>query len=88
MDFEIIRQRAGLNRKIRNFFSDRGFMEVETPLLSPHLIPESSIENFRTELISPYRQARPLFLTPSPEIWMKVLLAGRIRRYLSNNKEF
>ena len=75
MDFRIIRQRAELNRRIRDFFNDRDFLEVETPQLSPHLIPESSIENFRTELVSPYSEARPLFLTPSPEIWMKVLLA-------------
>ena len=62
-------------RKIRLFFHDRNFLEVETPILSPHLIPESSIENFSTELVSPYADPVPLFLTPSPEVWMKVLLS-------------
>jgi len=60
---------------IREFFDTRDFLEVETPLLSPHLIPESSIENFRTDLINPYGKDVPLYLTPSPEIWMKQLLA-------------
>lgn len=75
MNLDLIRQRSLLTQKIRQFFLNRNFLEVETPLLSPHLIPESSIENFRTDLISPYKESTPLFLTPSPEIWMKVLLS-------------
>jgi len=75
MNLNLIRQRSRLIQKIRQFFTDRDYLEVETPLLSPHLIPESSIENFRTELISPYKESTPLYLTPSPEIWMKVLLS-------------
>lgn len=75
MNLDTIRQRSLLTQKTRQFFVDRGYLEVETPLLSPQLIPESSIENFRTELISPYKESIPLFLTPSPEIWMKVLLS-------------
>ena len=75
MDFSLIRQRAGLTQEIRKFFINNGFLEIETPILSPHLIPESSIENFRCDLISPYGPSKPLYLTPSPEIWMKALLA-------------
>ncbi len=76
MDLSLIRQRAVITQKIRQFFTGNGFLEVETPLLSPHLIPESSIENFKCDLISPYGPSRPLYLTPSPEVWMKALLAG------------
>ncbi|QEN07134.1 elongation factor P--(R)-beta-lysine ligase [Oceanispirochaeta crateris] len=75
MVVEIIKKCSSIKKEIRNFFDSRGFLEVETPLLSPHLIPESSIENFKTDLISPYKGNSPLFLTPSPEIWMKQLLA-------------
>ncbi len=70
-----IKARSEILRGIRRFFSNRDFLEVETPLLTPHLIPESSIENFQTELVSPYEKSRKLYLTPSPEIWMKVLLS-------------
>ncbi len=75
IDTDIIRKRSEITQGIRTFFRERNFLEVETPLLSPHLIPESSIENFRADLVSPYGPAKPLFLTPSPEIWMKVLLS-------------
>lgn len=71
-----IKLRGQLINRIRNFFLERDFLEVETPLLSPHLIPESSIENFASTLISPYTDDIPLYLTPSPEIWMKQLLAN------------
>ena len=49
---------------------------METPLLSSHLIPEASIENFRTTLVSPYDDDKALFLIPSPELFMKELMAA------------
>ena len=49
---------------------------MDTPLLSTHLIPEASIENFSTPLISPYSDDIPLFLIPSPELHMKELMAA------------
>lgn len=73
--YDKIKKRGQLINQIRMFFSERDFLEVDTPLLSPHLIPESSIENFKTSLISPYNDDAALYLTPSPEIWMKQLLA-------------
>ncbi|MBF9014733.1 MULTISPECIES: amino acid--tRNA ligase-related protein [unclassified Oceanispirochaeta] len=75
LSIDKIKKRAVLINRIRNFFFESDFLEVDTPLLSPHLIPESSIENFKASLISPYRDDIPLYLTPSPEIWMKQLLA-------------
>jgi lysyl-tRNA synthetase class 2 len=75
MNIQNIKCRSLILKEIREFFDNRGFLEVETPLLSPHLIPESSIENFKTCLVSPYGDDIPLYLTPSPEIWMKQLLA-------------
>jgi lysyl-tRNA synthetase class 2 len=60
---------------VRSFFDQKGFLEVQTPLLSPGVIPESSIEVFRTELVHPNHPPQPLFLLPSPELWMKRLLA-------------
>jgi lysyl-tRNA synthetase class 2 len=68
---------------IRAFFDGTGFLEVDTPLLSPDLIPESCLEVFRTERLLPVggqggagRKAEDLYLIPSPEIYMKKIIAA------------
>lgn len=77
MDIELLKSRARFTRAVRQFFLDRGYLEVETPLLAPALIPEPALEVFRTEWTDPRsRSERELFLVPSPELWMKRLLAG------------
>ncbi len=62
-------------RSIRAYFADRGYAEVDTPCLCPYLIPEPAIEVFRTEYLSSRGADVPLWLAPSPELWMKRLLA-------------
>lgn len=51
-------------------------MEVQTPLLAPALIPESYLEVFETKLQSKSGKKQRAFLTPSPELWHKKLLAA------------
>jgi lysyl-tRNA synthetase class 2 len=76
VDTEFLWERAGLFKKIRAFFDDRGYLAVDTPILSPHLIPESCLEVFETAYLPPgNRPPVPYWLAPSPEIWMKELLA-------------
>ncbi|MBN2050664.1 MAG: elongation factor P--(R)-beta-lysine ligase [Spirochaetales bacterium] len=75
MTFETARQRADVIMEIRRFFSGLGYLEVDTPLLSPHLIPESSIEVFASTLLRPDGYRKDLYLVPSPEVWMKPLIA-------------
>jgi lysyl-tRNA synthetase class 2 len=76
MDLEALRERAEIIRKLRVFFDRRGYLETETPLLSADLIPESCLEVFQTRRVLPGRGGRrPYWLTPSPEIWMKKLIA-------------
>ncbi len=78
MDIELLRLRAALFKGIRSFFDARGYLEVDTPSLSPDLIPESCLEVFATEYRAPHgsrRETQELYLIPSPEIWMKKLLA-------------
>ncbi len=76
MDVELLRGRSRFTEAVRRFFLDRAYLEVETPLLAPRLIPEPALEVFRTEWIDPRSlSARELFLVPSPELWMKRLLA-------------
>ncbi len=65
----LLRRRSEVLHLIRLFFRGLGYLEVDTPLLAPALIPESSLEVFRTV------GDRELYLIPSPELWMKRLLA-------------
>lgn len=66
---------------VEDFFRASGYVEVDTPTLSPFLIPEPAIEVFRTEYVSSRGGGPDLWLIPSPELWMKRLLgrgAGNI----------
>lgn len=75
INWNSVRSRAKITAEVRSFFTERNYLEVDTPLLSPDLIPESSIEIFKSEMINPFRGNTELYLIPSPEIWMKKLLA-------------
>jgi lysyl-tRNA synthetase class 2 len=71
---DIAKKRASFLRCIRDFFSRKKYLEVETPVLSPFLLPEPSLEVFETV----YRESDggniPCYLIPSPELWMKRLV--------------
>ena len=71
---EILRRRAEFTRRVREFFGRNSYLEVDTPLVSPFLIPEPSLEVFRTEVIDPKGNPTEAYLIPSPELWMKRLL--------------
>jgi len=75
MDIEMLRERARIIRQVRSFFDSKNYLELDTPLLSPDLIPESCLEVFETERITPSGGAAPYWLIPSPEIWMKKIIA-------------
>ena len=72
---ELLRLRAQYLQSLRAFFQDSGYTEVETPLLSPYLLPEPSLEVFKTRFLAPEGSDRELYLIPSPELWMKRLIA-------------
>jgi elongation factor P--(R)-beta-lysine ligase len=61
-----LRQRSNLLQAIRSFFISRDYLEVDTPLRLPVLIPESNLVPFTSE---------DCFLHTSPELCMKRLLA-------------
>lgn len=69
------RFRAALMRELRAFFSGNSFLEVETPRLAPYLIPEAHLEVFKTEYLRSGSSV-PLYLVPSPELWLKQLIPG------------
>jgi len=58
--------RAACFSCLRAFFADAGFLEVDTPLRLPVLLPERFIDPLTSE---------DFFLQPSPELCMKRLLA-------------
>ena len=64
--FSILKKRSEITEAVRQFFLEKGFLQVETPVLAPHVIPEAHIEIFRTEQISLYKKSRSLYLLPSP----------------------
>jgi lysyl-tRNA synthetase class 2 len=72
---DIFKKRSELSTSIRSYFLKNGYLEVDTPLLSPVLIPEANIEIFASQYIQPDGETREFYLIPSPELWMKRLLA-------------
>jgi len=78
-NLELLRQRAALLRRVRTFFDGRGFLEVETPLLSHDTVVDRHLDPFVTRhMPDPTRpgQGTELFLQTSPEFGMKRLLAA------------
>jgi len=78
MDLEMLQKRAAIIRQIRSFFDNKNYLELDTPLLSGDLIPESCLEVFQTSRLYPIgskKESSPLWLIPSPEIWMKKIIA-------------
>ncbi|MCR9202622.1 MAG: EF-P lysine aminoacylase EpmA [Planctomycetaceae bacterium] len=66
----MLRLRAVVLHTIRTFFVDRGFLEVETPLLSHDVVVDAHLEPFVVDA------DRRLYLQTSPEAGMKRLLAA------------
>ena len=69
--------RAKIIADIRRFFTDRGLLEVETPVLSEFGVTDIHLATFSTEFTSPFaQQSKTLWLMTSPEYHMKRLLAA------------
>jgi lysyl-tRNA synthetase class 2 len=81
MDLDLLQTRAKIIRDTRAFFDERNYLELDTPLLSPDLIPEACLEIFKTDYIAPAhsvnKKNKELYLVPSPEIWMKKIIADK-----------
>jgi lysyl-tRNA synthetase class 2 len=75
---ETLRIRAALLTFTRRFFDQAGYLEVETPLLSPDVVVDAHLEPFATRFRpDPASDAGgELFLQTSPEFSLKRLLAA------------
>jgi lysyl-tRNA synthetase class 2 len=68
---DAIRLRARLLEEVRRFFSERGVLEVETPLLSSDVCVDAHIEPIEVQA-----DGRRWYLQTSPEFAMKRLLSA------------
>lgn len=65
----------------RGYLDGKGYLQIELPVLSPSLIPESYLEIFKTEFRYFDRKV-DMYLTPSPELFLKRILAyGKLNCY-------
>ncbi len=76
----MLERRGTLLRTLREFFFERGFVEVETPLVAPEIIPELHIEPMRVEGGG--------YLQASPELHMKRLLAAGAQAIFQVTRSF
>jgi lysyl-tRNA synthetase class 2 len=76
---EVIRRRAGLLARVRRFFDDRAFVEVETPVLARDVVVDRHLDPLGVTLFPDPRrpeEGERLWLQTSPEFGMKRLLAA------------
>jgi lysyl-tRNA synthetase class 2 len=71
-----MRLRDSLLRRLRSFFHERGFIEVDTPLLSADVVVDQHLEPFAVVVPLGARGARRMWLQTSPEFAMKRLMAA------------
>ena len=70
----LLELRSRIRSRLRDVFDGRGFVEVDTPVLSTEVLPEAHIDPIVVHVDGP--DAPPHYLQASPEALMKRLLAG------------
>ena len=81
---ETFRKRAGIIKALREFLDDRGFLEVETPILQP-LYGGAAARPFVTHH---NELEQDMYLRISFELYLKRLLVGNIERVYEIGRDF
>ena len=82
-----MRVRAAVLDAVRSFFRDADFLAVETPTLVRASAQEESIQLFATEYQGD-KEREPLYLAPSPELYMKRLLGVGFERIYQISRSY
>ncbi|MDQ6911758.1 MAG: lysine--tRNA ligase [Verrucomicrobiota bacterium] len=80
----VFEKRIRIMREIRRFFEDRGFLEVETPILQA-VAGGAAAEPFRTHHNA---LGMDLYLRIAPELYLKRLLVGGFNKVFELNRNF
>ncbi len=75
-------------KAIRKFFDVKGFHEIETPLLIAHPPAESYLDVFQTMLFDRHRHPTHAYLSTSPEVSLKKLMAAGLGNCYAITKSF
>ena len=81
---EVFKKRIAIVREIRNFLQERGFLEVETPMMQP-VAGGAAAAPFKT-----HHNAlnMDLYLRIAPELYLKRLLVGGFEKVFELNRNF
>lgn len=81
---QVFLQRITIVREIRRFMEDRGFLEVETPMMQP-IAGGAAAQPFKTHHNA---LSMDLYLRIAPELYLKQLMVGGFDKIFELNRNF
>ncbi|NQT27956.1 EF-P lysine aminoacylase GenX [candidate division KSB1 bacterium] len=88
LDWEIFQLRSQVLSAIRQFFHDRNYLEIESPLLTPYPTLDANIQSVSVSVEDHLGSSYSCFLHTSPEHAMKKLVAAGAKKIYYLGKVF